>query len=97
YFDKNNRLDSHVKSGGKKNDEPEGINTSLATITDDARVPLGLSTLDSSIQEQKDNRSNCVNSKTILSEPILLATSTNKISLGGAEGIGSQQDLAKPS
>ncbi|CAG8580357.1 31434_t:CDS:2 [Racocetra persica] len=87
-YSDNNQSDSLV-AGSEKIDEPEGVNTS-STIIPNA-FPEGL---DSSIQEQKNNS---MNLKTVFPEPILPATSTNKISLGGAEGMGSQRDLAKPS
>ncbi|CAG8619729.1 13116_t:CDS:1, partial [Dentiscutata heterogama] len=87
YFD-NNQSDSLV-AGSEKIDEPEGVNTSSTIISN--MFPEGL---DSSIQEQKNNS---INLKAVFPKPILPAISTNKISLGSAEGMGSQRDLAKPS
>ncbi|CAG8741721.1 26432_t:CDS:2, partial [Racocetra persica] len=87
-YSNNNQSDLLVASS-EKIDEPEGVNTFSTIIPN--MFPEGL---DISIQEQKNNS---MNLKTVFSEPILPATSTNKISLGSTKEIGSQRDLVKPS
>ncbi|CAG8550390.1 3238_t:CDS:2, partial [Dentiscutata heterogama] len=89
-YSDNNQSDSLV-AGSEKIDEPERVNTFNTIIPN-----TFLEGLDSSIQELKNNS---MNLKTVFSEPILLATSTNKILLGGAERMGtwpSHQQLASP-
>ncbi|CAG8730498.1 28658_t:CDS:1 [Racocetra persica] len=73
-YSDNNQSDSLVASN-EKIDKPEGVNTFSTIISN--TFPEGL---DSSIQEQKNNS---MNLKTVFPEPILPATSTNKISLDG--------------
>ncbi|CAG8834728.1 6127_t:CDS:1, partial [Gigaspora margarita] len=60
YSDKNNKPDSYIKSGGEKNNGPEG--TSASSV---------IGTPDSPIQGKKTSNLNSVDSKSNLLEPIL--------------------------
>src|SRR4051812_46117483 len=78
YSDKNNRSDSHIKSG------------SIGALHGEKNEYSGSSIIDTSdrpIQEEKSSDSNRVNSKSNLLEPFLPVTTVNEISIGGADGM----------
>ena len=76
YSDKNNQSDSHVKSGGEKNDELES--SSISSV---------ISILNSPIQGEKSSNLNSLNSKSNLLELILPVTLTNEVLIGDTEGM----------